>query len=152
MSDVDVWRAIRAIEDDLERLRKADVGGVVVTWTPTYIGLTTAGVTTYSIQVGSYMLLDKLIIATATIIWTGATGTGDALFSLPFAAANVANQVFSGAARLESLTFANSTPTIQIGAAQAIMRLNSPITNAASTNVAMEAAGNVAYTVAYFID
>lgn len=149
----DVADDISALWNEIYRLRSISTPYYAKsTYTPTYTGLTTAGVTTYTTQQGSYIRIGKLVIATATIIWTAATGTGNALFSLPFASANVSDQNYSGGARLESITFANSTPTIQLGFSQAFIRLNSPLTNAGSTNVAVEAAGNVVYTVAYFID
>src|SRR5262245_48178750 len=57
---------------------------VVSTWTVTYVGGTTAGVTTYSLQDGKYIRIGSLVIFTGAVVWTAATGTGDARISLPF--------------------------------------------------------------------
>jgi len=149
--DLNIQKSARALRDTLHGwgfLR----GTPIIAWTPTYLGATTPGTTTYSIQVGAYTQLDKLVIASATIVWTAATGTGIALFSLPIAPSSTTNLFQSGGARIETITFANSTPGVNITPSVANFRLLSPLTNAAGTNVAVEAAGNIAYTIAYLID
>lgn len=45
-------------------------------WTPTLIGNTTAGTTTYTTQAGLYMRLVNLVIVNFTVAITAATGTG----------------------------------------------------------------------------
>ena len=122
------------------------------TWVPTYLGSTTPGTTTYTLQQGSWVRIGKVIIATLTVVWSAATGTGNAQFSLPFAASADANQNFSGSVRTVNVTFANSAPQILLQPSNSFFILQSPLTNAASTNVAIEAAGNVVATVTYFID
>ena len=145
----DMWRAIREIADDLERLRKADVGGVAVAYTPTYVGGTTAGATTYTLQQGSYVRLGPVVIATGAVIWTAATGTGNARISLPFPAVAVIN--FTGSVRVESVTFANSTPEVEFSNTQQFFVMRSPLTNAGGAVVQVEAAGNIIFTITYFI-
>ena len=146
----------RAIADILRRLDHLEALSQIVydtsTYSPTYLGATTPGTTTYSIQVGAYAQLGKLVIAAFTMVWTAATGTGIALFGLPIAPSSTANLFQSGAARIESITFANSTPGVNITPGIASFKLLSPITNAAGANVNMEAAGNIAGTIAYLID
>jgi hypothetical protein len=122
-----------------------NVGG----FTPTYSGGTTAGVTTYTTQWGAWVRLGPVIIATATIVWSAATGTGTAQFSLPFTAINTADQNYSLAVRTSAITFANSAPQAQLAAGASLFTLQSPITNAPSTAVAVEAAGNIIYTAVY---
>jgi len=121
------------------------------TYTPTYEGSTTPGVTTYTLQSGAWTRLGNVVIATGTVVWTAATGTGVAKISLPFATANVTNQNLSGSVRIDSVTFANSTPQVLITPNVAFFTLTSPLTNAASTNVAMEAAGNIIFTITYLV-
>jgi hypothetical protein len=120
-------------------------------FTPTYLGGTTAGVTTYTTQWGAWVRIGPIVIATATIQWSAATGTGDAQFSLPFTAINTANQFYSVAARTTLVTFANSAPVGQIVNNTSFMVLTSPVTNAAAATVAMEAAGFIIYTATYFV-
>lgn len=70
------------------------------TWTPTLVGGTTAGTTTYANQVGYYTRIGNLVTCFARIVVTAATGTGDARVSLPFAVRNQANGFVIGAASL----------------------------------------------------
>jgi hypothetical protein len=121
------------------------------TYTPTYLG-TTPGVTTYSTQQGGWTRWGNLVFVTGTIVWTAATGTGNAQISLPFAAAATANQNYSGSVRNTTVTFANSTPQILLASAGSVFLLQSPLTNAASTNVAIEAAGNIVFSLLYFVE
>lgn len=116
-------------------------------YTPTYLGGTTAGVTTYTLQVGSYLQLGGLIVARGQVVWTASTGTGNAQVSLPVAP-TTGN--YSGSLRLSAVTFANSAPELTLSAGNAFFTMDSPLTNAAPTAVAMEAAGNIVWTVAYF--
>lgn len=62
------------------------------TWTPTVIGNSTAGVTSYTTQVGYYVRIGNRVFCDGVIIITGASGTGSALFgALPFTVKNQAN-------------------------------------------------------------
>lgn len=146
----------RRIQDILRRLDNLEAQSKINydkgAFTPIYYGSATAGVTTYSLQQGAYRRLGTLIIATLTLVWTAATGTGNAQISLPFTSANVANQNYSGSVRNVNVTFANSTPQVLLLPNNDFFILQSPLTNAASTNVAVEAAGNLVATVMYFID
>lgn len=121
------------------------------TYTPTYTGGTTAGVTTYSVQQGAYTRIGNVIIVTGTVAWTAATGTGDARISLPFTSANVANQNFAGMLRLSGVTFAAGTPEVLILPNTQYFIMQSPATNAGPTTVAIEAAGTVVFTTTYFV-
>lgn len=147
MSDMDVWAEIRALADDLERLRKTDVGAVGATYTPTYNGAT-PGVTTYTFQSGAWTRNDNEITVRGQVNWSAATGTGDAQISLPFApgAGN-----FTGALWLSSVTFAAGSPELRLSAGDTFFTMISPATNAAGTVVAVEAAGVVVWTVTYFL-
>lgn len=149
---IDTQRQIFEIATRLERLEKPDVLLTDSdTYTPTYTGGTSAGVTTYSIQQGSWVQLGPIVIALGTIQWTAATGTGDARISLPFASANVSNQNSGGSVWITTVTFANSTPLLLISPNTSYFILSSPLTNAANTQVAVEAAGIIVWTVAYVV-
>lgn len=115
------------------------------TYTPTYEGGTTPGTTTYAVngQVGHYVRLGRLVFFHGRIQWTAATGTGQARISLPFTATNVTNLFSSLSVDTNNVTFANSTPTGVLTPGVAYFFMRSPLTNAASTDVAVEAAGVV---------
>lgn len=149
MSDLDTQRRLRAVEDTLERLRKADAGTATGTWTPTYTGGTSAGVTTYSVQVGTWARVGNIIVAYGRVVWTAATGTGSARVSLPFTTG--AFDYGSGSLWTDGVTFAAGSPQIQLPPSVAFFEMISPASNAASTAIAVEAAGNIGFTVVYFV-
>lgn len=130
--------------DNLERMSRPIISKE--SWTPTLAGGTTAGVTTYSLQQGFWVRLESVYLVTGTITWTAATGTGNAQVSLPF----TPTYRGSGALWTQNVTFANSTPTIQI-ASQPFFLMYSPLTNAAGAIVQMEAAGDIRFTCLLFV-
>jgi len=146
MSDViAISRRLDEIELLLERLRKPDVGGVPRAFTPTYVG-TTPGVTTYTTQEGFYTIANGIVVARATIIWTGATGSGSIrLGGLPFVATyDVAFPVWT-----QNVTFANGSVQGVLQAGNAVAQLFSPATNAAGTELTVEVAGTIRYCIVY---
>ncbi len=146
---------LRQMKRDRRRLGHAEVierPGMTATYTPTVVGGSTAGVTTYSLQQGAYTRIGALVLYTLTVVWTNATGTGEARFGLPFTAANVTNQNYAASVRLVNVTFAAGTPQAQIAANTNYMTLISPATNAAGTVVAVETAGNVIASGWFFMD
>lgn len=122
------------------------------TYVPTYLGATTPGVTTYTLQAGFWIRTGRLVTCWGAVVWTAATGTGVATISLPFTATATANTNFSGSVRVSNVTFANGTPQVQFGASATGWTMNSPLTNAGGTNVAVEAAGNIIWTITYAVD
>jgi len=61
------------------------------TWAPTYLGLTTAGTTTYNVSNGLYVKVGQMVTVTGLLVWSSATGTGSAaLGGLPFTINNSA--------------------------------------------------------------
>ena len=121
-------------------------------YTPTYVGGTTAGVTTYSIQQGWYWRMGHALFVTGLVVWTTATGTGTAQISLPFAPSATAGFRASGSLRTTTVTFANGTPQLLISPTLALFTMDSPLTNAASAAVVIEAAGNVSFSAFYGVD
>lgn len=117
-------------------------------YTPTYLGGTTPGTTTYSFQDGSYIQLGKLLIVRGQVAWTASTGTGNAQISLPVAASG---GNFTGSLYVNGVTFAAGTPEMLLSSGNSFFTMGSPATNAGPTTVQMEAAGNVIWTVTYFI-
>ena len=63
------------------------------TFTPTIIGLTTAGTGTYGANNGKYTKIGNVVTFSVDMNWSAHTGTGNmAIAGLPFAAANIAFQ------------------------------------------------------------
>ena len=120
------------------------------TWTPTYTGSVTAGVTTYTTQQGGWIRHGAVVTVTGTIVWTAATGTGNVRINLPFTPVNSANQNYGGGLYTNGVTWANTGIVWFIAPNVALLRLFSPASNAASTEVAIEAAGEVRFTCTYF--
>lgn len=63
------------------------------TFTPTVLGTSVFGTATYSYQVGKYTRIGNEVFFSASLAWTGHTGSGNiaGLYGLPFAAVNTAN-------------------------------------------------------------
>jgi hypothetical protein len=60
------------------------------TWTPTIVGVTTAGEGTYNAQAGTYTKIGNRVFLNAIVSWTAHTGTGSAnIGGLPFARVDV---------------------------------------------------------------
>jgi hypothetical protein len=121
-------------------------------FTPTLAGSTLAGVTTYVTQQGAYKRLGDRVDFTLTLQWSAATGTGNPrIGGLPYPSANVANQNFSASIWPTTVTFANGDINVLFSPNVSTLRLFSPLTNAASTELVMEAAGLVVISGTYFI-
>lgn len=151
MSDLDVHRALRSMDRRLERLETSGTGYEFGTYTPTYYGSSTAGVTTYTTQVGAYTRMGAQVTATGFIVWTGATGTGNVRISLPYAAANVSGQRFACAVFTDGVTFTGSGVQGLLFPNSNELRLFSPASNASPTELSVEAAGAIAFTIVYFV-
>jgi hypothetical protein len=113
MIDLDTQRRIKALEDTLERLRKADAGVATGTFTPQYEGFTTPGTWTYSVQTGFYTRIGNRCFFNLSL--TAATRpvapTGAALIShLPFTSASDANS--HSAVALDTINAITLTGTI----------------------------------------
>lgn len=113
-------------------------------YTPTYSGATTTGVTTYTTQTGSYIQLGPLTLVWGQVIWTTATGTGNAQISIPI---TPTVQSTLGNVRSNLVTFAAGAPEIlTVGA---FVQFRSPASNLATTPVAVEAAGDFFFAIAF---
>lgn len=63
------------------------------TFTPTVFGQTTAGSATYTTQSGNYVRIGEIVHFSATIVYTGLTGTGVLMIGgLPFTPSTTSNQ------------------------------------------------------------
>lgn len=145
----DVYRQLREILDRLERMEKPDLLTCSTgNFTPTYEGSVSAGVTTYTTQTGNYIRIGRLVIANGNMTWTAATGTGNVrLGGLPFTPASTGQWAF--AVWTNNTTFANGSVQGILQGSVGMGQLFSPLTNAAGTELSIEAAGTIRYTIVY---
>lgn len=148
----ELWKAMGEIRKELGQLRT--LTRLIYkkgSWTPTYTGSATAGVTTYTVQTGFYAQIGCVAIVAGTLIWTAATGTGNVRINLPLTPANVANLNYGGGLYSNGVTWANTGINWFIAPNVALLRLFSPASNAGSTEIAIEAAGEIRFTAVYFV-
>ncbi len=139
---------LRALETRVGRIevRESPLTVPTTAYTPVYSGATTPGITTHTIQTGSWIQIGPLVVVWGQVAWTAATGTGNAQISLPSTPTVTSPR---GNVRTSSVTFAAGAPEIlTVGA---FVQLRSPTTNAATTPVAVEAAGDLFFAIAYLI-
>lgn len=121
------------------------------TYQPTYLGGTTPGATTYTTQYGEWRRYNDVIFVAGRLVWTAATGTGNAQISLPSTPVNTADLFGAGSLDITNVTFANGSPSILLQPNVAVFIMRSPITNAGSAVVQMEAAGTLNFSLWYMI-
>jgi hypothetical protein len=128
-------------------------GYVEGTFTPVIEGITTAGVGTYSVQVGRYTRIGNRCLFNIQLTWSAHTGTGNMRLSgLPFSSDSTANN---------NSTFSILSSNITYGAGQLSGWLATGSTNfnfvlmataAAYSSVALDTAGNMIITGSYEIN
>lgn len=116
------------------------------TYVVTYLGATSAGVTTYTTQDGFYVRIGNVVFFNGRVVWTAATGTGNAIVSLPFTAQNTTGMRYAIRLFITNVTFANGSVQAAIAPGGTTFNMASPATNAASTAVAVEAAGDIIFS------
>lgn len=150
MSEIALWRQVREIEQELDQIRALSrLTYAKSTYTPTYYGSATAGATTYTVQQGWYWRIGSVLFVTGAVVWTAATGTGNAQVSLPAAPSATFGFRASGSLRIVSVTFTTTTPEILVSPTSALFTMESPVSNAASNIVQVEAAGNIHFSLFY---
>lgn len=119
------------------------------TWTPTYLGRTTAGVTTYSGQPsGFWYRIGKLTFVHGYVAWSAATGTGQAAIGgLPFAAAYdaVLNMSYDN-----HVMGAGKQGVAYLGAGSNIGIYANDPAGGANASVAVDGAGSIRVTGVYW--
>ncbi len=120
------------------------------TWTPTVIGSATAGTTTYTTQVGFYIRVFNMVYVEATLVITGATGTGNASFgALPFTVKNTANYQPIGTFSLASATWTWTGTGTQLNFKPVSNTTAANVDSLKSTGAAFLAIQNSAATFTY---
>jgi len=109
-------------------------------FTPTVVGLTTAGVGTYTSQIGRYTRIGNRVHFSVNLVWTAHTGSGSlAINGLPFVGAALAGLSWVCAARFDSLTYTGQLAAV-IGSASSQILLRQMSTGAVATEPAIDTA------------
>lgn len=128
------------------------VPSAVSTYTPTYTGASTAGSTTYSVQIGHYARIGPLCWFSARVDWTAASGTGVAQISLPVQAKNTSNFAQTLSVYASNVTFAASGLIAVINPGATVAFVASPTSNGATASSTVEAAGLIILTGIYEVN
>jgi len=121
------------------------------TFTPSYDGVT-PGTTTYTTRVGAYVRKGNEVTAVGRLTWTAATGTGVAVLGgLPFTSRNTASLRYPVTLWISAVTFGGSFAMALMAENATVFTLYTTTTNAASTQLNVEAAGDIAFMVTYFL-
>lgn len=146
MTRMTIWERLATLENIVDTLKtRSFLNYSKGTYLPEYLGNTTAGVTMYSTQQGYYTRIGRVVFFNGIVVWTAATGTGQATLSLPFTASAATNNRVSIAVRTSTVTFANGSVQTRIAPGDSRVFFDSPLTNAASTDILVEAAGNIVF-------
>lgn len=122
------------------------------TFTPTIAGATTAGLGTYTSQVGTYTKIGNMVFFSMFVVWTAHTGTGGILVSaLPFTSSAAASSFNAVTVWISALTLAaNSVAQGYVETGSTFVRLNQyTVGGSAQTAVAMDTAATVLITGSY---
>jgi hypothetical protein len=119
------------------------------TWTPTAVGATSAGTTTYVLQVGRYTKIGNVVNATGFIAISAMTGTGNMHLSLPFATNSTVN--IAGSTGTYNLDWPSAGSICSFAvASNAFARLHVSVDNGADAIVQTEnASWEAYYTISY---
>lgn len=145
-------RRLRDLERRLGRTEVRERPGVSTAYTPTYLGGTTPGTTTYVSQAGAYVRVGGLVYVAARVEWSAMTGTGEARLSLPFTAKNTANLNQALSSQPNNVTYSQNYLVAVVQPNTNYVVFRSPISNAAVTNVNVEAAGIMVVSGFYIIE
>ena len=121
------------------------------TFTPTAIGQTVAGTTTYTTQVGYYIQIGKLVWVNAQVAWTTATGSGNLLVNVPFTSSSSASLINLGICNISgsSLNGGARTITLNVNNNATTATLQQAVNNSAPVFVAIQATVTLQYQVLY---
>jgi hypothetical protein len=123
------------------------------TWTPIITGASTAGTGTYTLQLGRYTKVGRLVTLEVYILWTAHTGTGNMQISnLPFTNADSNNSaVCFGYVSNIALTAGNIMTGYTGAASTNIVLYQYPTGGGATTAVPVDTAGDFVFSVTYSV-
>lgn len=148
----DIVRRLNRLEAQASRREDRIASTPLASYAPTYLGASTAGVTTYSTQLGSYVTIGGVAYVWGALTWTNATGTGNANVSLPVAMSATPGFGIAISLRLNGVTFAGGAFQAIIINGDDVFQIEGIATNAAPTVMAVEVAGSIIFTAVYPID
>lgn len=112
-------------------------------FTPTLVGLTTAGTGTYTYRMASGQLIGNRFYFSVSMAWTAHTGTGlMAVTGLPFASLSTANRISVVSIVADNLTYGGQL-TAYILPSESQIRIMQQATGAALSGVAMDTAAAI---------
>lgn len=124
------------------------------TWTPTYLGETTAGSTTYTTQLGKYTKIGNVVYCNMQLSWSAASGTGYInIGGLPFSAVSGSlgttnttmpymNNITVGAGLLTCMRVTGNTTFARVG--------TYPLTGGSNGYLSIDSAGDIEVTFFYY--
>ena len=123
------------------------------TFTPTVIGLTTAGTGTYSVQFGRYIKVGKLVTAFVRLTWSAHNGTGNLAFDgLPFTVLSTGNYLSSASIGIIS-DISMTANNIATGFARAnttrVELFQTPTGGGSTAAVPIDTSASINFTVTY---
>ena len=126
---------------------------VEASFVPTIIGATTAGVGTYSAQVGWYTKIGNLVTVTVSLTWSSHTGTGPLrIGGLPFPARVAGgNPTASVIADSIALTAGNFASAYVADGNSFVVMTQGPTGGGAIATVPMDTAGSIQFSATYRI-
>jgi len=120
------------------------------TFTPTIVGLSTAGTATYTVQVGRYSRIGNRVSMNATITYTAGNGTGQpAVAGLPLALRSVSNNDTACSVLTSSFTFGAGQVAAAIASGESQVRLWLLATGSALAAASYDGAASVFVQCSY---
>ena len=115
-------------------------------FTPVAIGTTTPGTGTYTVQIGTYKIIDNVVYFNLRVNWSAHTGTGLLkIDGLPVACANIANYAPAVTVNAENLTYPVGATSIigLVNTGATTIELRGSGTGLIPTPVDIDAAANI---------
>lgn len=121
------------------------------TFTPTIDGTTTPGAGTYSVQLGRYTKIGRLVEVNIYLAWSAHTGTGNMIVSgLPFAQ-NASGIIAPVSFFMHNMTFAATFVVAYVTAGGTTITLQTVATGAGVAAMPIDTAAQFAFTASYTV-
>jgi hypothetical protein len=125
------------------------------TWTPTIKGSSTAGAGTYSVQIGTYTKVGRVVHFQGRLTWSAHTGTGDMqIAALPFTSLSTSNSnspCIFGYVNNTSLTASNILTAFVFPGTNDIGLYQYPSGGGAAGSVVVDTAADIIFSGTYFV-
>jgi len=125
------------------------------TWTPTVKGSSSAGTGTYSVQVGTYTKIGRVVHYQARVTWSAHTGSGEMRFgALPFSSlstTNSFNACIFGYVNNVTLTASNVMTGAVAPGTNDIQLFQTPVGGGAASSVTLDTAADIIVSGTYYV-